>query len=86
MECILPSVLRYGCLTLLRFVPQPAFQTDAAMCLDERVFTMYQLMIQPLTFVLRMVYPDLYRIDDYLNGEPADNVSTLVTVLVRWIP
>ncbi|XP_043535083.1 protein transport protein Sec24A-like isoform X4 [Chiloscyllium plagiosum] len=71
----IPRSLQQLPLYILALLKQPAFQTDAAMSLDERVFTMFQLMIQPLTVVLRMVYPDLYRIDDYLNSEPADNAS-----------
>ncbi|XP_072439637.1 protein transport protein Sec24A-like isoform X2 [Chiloscyllium punctatum] len=71
----IPHSLQQLPLYILALLKQPAFQTDAAMSLDERVFTMFQLMIQPLTVVLRMVYPDLYRIDDYLNSEPADNAS-----------
>uniref|UniRef100_UPI00398EE9E7 protein transport protein Sec24B-like n=1 Tax=Pristiophorus japonicus TaxID=55135 RepID=UPI00398EE9E7 len=71
----LPHSLQQLPLYILALLKQPAFQSDAAMSLDERVFTMSQLMIQPLTLVLRMVYPDLYRIDDYPNGEAADDVS-----------
>ncbi|XP_060709956.1 protein transport protein Sec24A-like [Hemiscyllium ocellatum] len=71
----IPRSLQQLPLYILALLKQPAFQTDAALSLDERVFTMFQLMIQPLTVVLRMVYPDLYRIDDYLNSEPADNAS-----------
>ncbi|XP_067828525.1 protein transport protein Sec24B-like isoform X2 [Heptranchias perlo] len=70
-----PHSLQQLPLYVLALLKQPAFQTDVAMSLDERVFTMSQLMIQPLTCMLRMVYPDLYRIDDYINGEAADNVS-----------
>ncbi|XP_072347548.1 protein transport protein Sec24B-like isoform X4 [Scyliorhinus torazame] len=71
----IPHSLQQLPLYVLALLKQPAFQTDAAMSLDERVFTMSQLMIQPLTLVLRMVYPDLYKIDDYLNSESADNIS-----------
>ncbi|XP_067876393.1 protein transport protein Sec24A-like [Heterodontus francisci] len=71
----IPQSLLQLPLYVLALLKQPAFQTDSAMSLDERVFTMCQLMVQPLAFVLRMVYPDLYRIDDYLDGKSADNVS-----------
>ncbi|XP_078387069.1 protein transport protein Sec24A-like isoform X1 [Cetorhinus maximus] len=71
----IPRSLQQLPLYVLALLKQPAFQTDAAMSLDERVFTMSQLLVQPLTFVLRMVYPDLYRIDDYLPSESADNVT-----------
>ncbi|XP_051897315.1 protein transport protein Sec24B-like [Pristis pectinata] len=74
----IPHTLLQLPLYVLALLKQPAFHRSFAMSLDERVFRMSQLMEQPLSFVLRMVYPDLYRIDDYLNRQTADNVSVEV--------
>ncbi|XP_069741652.1 protein transport protein Sec24B-like [Narcine bancroftii] len=71
----IPHTLLQLPLYILALLKQPAFHTGLATSLDERVFRMSQLLEQPLSFVLRMVYPNLYRIDDYLNGETADNIS-----------
>ncbi|XP_072138729.1 protein transport protein Sec24A-like isoform X2 [Mobula birostris] len=71
----IPHTLLQLPLYVLALLKQPAFHTSHAMSLDERVFRMLQLMEQPLRFVLRMIYPDLYRIDDYLNRQTADNVE-----------
>ncbi|XP_007897927.2 protein transport protein Sec24B-like [Callorhinchus milii] len=66
---IVPYSLQQLPLYVLALLKQSAFQTDVALSLDERVFTMYQLMTQPLTFVMRMVYPDLFRIDTFTSDK-----------------
>uniref|UniRef100_A0A4W3GNV7 Protein transport protein Sec24B-like n=1 Tax=Callorhinchus milii TaxID=7868 RepID=A0A4W3GNV7_CALMI len=73
---IVPYSLQQLPLYVLALLKQSAFQTDVALSLDERVFTMYQLMTQPLTFVMRMVYPDLFRIDTFTSDKVTYGVST----------
>ncbi|XP_055517725.1 protein transport protein Sec24B-like isoform X1 [Leucoraja erinacea] len=75
----IPNTLLQLPLYVLALLKQPAFHTGLTMTLDERIFRMSQLMEQPLSFVLQMVYPDLYRIDDYLNGETVDNQGSVET-------
>jgi len=48
--CVLPS--------------QKALRTGTSTRLDERVFAMCEFKTQPLQQLMRMVHPDLYRLDD----------------------
>lgn len=46
------------------FVSQKALRTGTSTRLDERVFAMCEFKTQPLQQLMRMVHPDLYRLDD----------------------
>lgn len=46
------------------FVLQKALRTGTSTRLDERVFSMCEFKSQPLHQIMRMVHPDLYRIDN----------------------
>lgn len=43
---------------------QKALRTGTSTRLDERVFAMCEFKTQPLQQLMRMVHPDLYRLDD----------------------
>ncbi|XP_014340472.2 protein transport protein Sec24A-like [Latimeria chalumnae] len=66
LELTVPHSLQRLPLYALGLLKMPAFQTDALLTLDERIFAMYQLMTQPLPCVMPMIYPDLYRIDTFI--------------------
>ncbi|KAJ8266873.1 hypothetical protein GJAV_G00135660 [Gymnothorax javanicus] len=61
-------------LYILALLKQKAFRTGTSTRLDERVFAMCQLKYQPLSYLLLMLHPALYRLDD-LTDEGALNVS-----------
>ena len=43
---------------------QRAFRTGTSTRLDDRVFAMCQLKSQPLAYLMLMIHPALYRLDD----------------------
>lgn len=43
---------------------QKALRTGTSTRLDERVFAMCEFKTQPLQQLMRMIYPDLYRLDN----------------------
>lgn len=49
---------------LMCFSSQKAFRTGTSTRLDERVFAMCEFKTQPLQQLMRMVHPDLYRLDN----------------------
>ncbi|KAJ8276738.1 hypothetical protein COCON_G00084900 [Conger conger] len=74
-----PGLLAPRCLCLfplyiLALLKQKAFRTGTSTRLDERVFAMCQLKYQPLSYLLLMIHPSLYRVDQ-LTDEGALNVS-----------
>lgn len=69
-----PACLRLFPLYILALLKHKAFRTSASTRLDERVFSMCQLKCQPLAYLMLMVHPGLYRVDD-LSDEGALNVS-----------
>ncbi|XP_016151474.1 protein transport protein Sec24A isoform X4 [Sinocyclocheilus grahami] len=68
-----PACLRLLPLYILALLKHKAFRTSGGR-LDERVFAMFQLKQQPLAFLLMMVHPDLYRVDQ-LTDEGALNIN-----------
>lgn len=46
------------------FVEQKALRTGTSTRLDERVFAMCEFKTQPLQQLMRMIHPDLYRLDN----------------------
>ncbi|KAJ7997145.1 hypothetical protein DPEC_G00225920 [Dallia pectoralis] len=69
-----PSCLRLFPLYILALLKQKAFRTGTSTKLDDRVFAMCQLKYQPLAYVMLMIHPALYRVDD-LTDEGALNIS-----------
>ncbi|XP_071399176.1 protein transport protein Sec24A [Centroberyx affinis] len=69
-----PACLRLFPLYILALLKQIAFRTGTSTRLDDRVFAMCQLKYQPLAYVMLMIHPALYRVDD-LTDEGALNIS-----------
>ncbi|XP_036793624.1 protein transport protein Sec24A isoform X1 [Oncorhynchus mykiss] len=69
-----PACLRLFPLYILALLKQKAFRTGTSTRLDDRVYAMCQLKYQPLAYVMLMIHPALYRVDD-LTDEGALNVS-----------
>ncbi|KAG5843285.1 hypothetical protein ANANG_G00149170 [Anguilla anguilla] len=61
-------------LYILALLKQKAFRTGTSTRLDDRVFAMCQLKFQPLSYLMLMIHPSLYRVDD-LTDEGALNIS-----------
>ncbi|KAK0138257.1 Protein transport protein Sec24B [Merluccius polli] len=60
---VAPDNLRLFPIYILALLKQKALRTGASTRLDERVFAMCEFKTQPLQQAMRMVYPDMYRID-----------------------
>lgn len=56
-------------------VLQKALRTGTSTRLDERVFAMCEFKSQPLHQIMRMVHPDLYRIDN-MTEQVTQNIWT----------
>ncbi|KAH0629784.1 hypothetical protein JD844_012152 [Phrynosoma platyrhinos] len=69
-----PVSLRLFPLYVLALLKQKAFQTGTNTRLDDRIFTMCQVKNQPLVYLMLMMHPNLYRIDN-LTDEGALNIS-----------
>ncbi|XP_030649076.1 protein transport protein Sec24A isoform X2 [Chanos chanos] len=69
-----PSCLRLFPLYILALLKQKAFRTGTSTRLDERVFAMCQLKSQPLSPLMPMLHPALYRVDN-LTDEGALNIN-----------
>ncbi|XP_016374670.1 protein transport protein Sec24A [Sinocyclocheilus rhinocerous] len=69
-----PACLRLFPLYILALLKHKAFRTSGSSRLDERVFAMCQLKQQPLVYLMMMVHPGLYRVDE-LTDEGALNIS-----------
>ncbi|XP_023700692.2 protein transport protein Sec24A isoform X1 [Paramormyrops kingsleyae] len=69
-----PSCLRLFPLYILALLKQKAFRTGTSTRLDDRVFAMFQLKYQPLSYLVLMIHPALYRVDD-LTDEGALNIN-----------
>lgn len=50
--------------TVALICSQKALRTGTSTRLDERVFAMCEFKTQPLQQLMRVVHPDLYRLDD----------------------
>ncbi|XP_056140423.1 protein transport protein Sec24A [Lampris incognitus] len=69
-----PACLRLFPLYILALLKQKSFRTGTSTRLDDRVFAMCQLKYQPLVYMMLMIHPSLYRLDD-LTDEGALNIS-----------
>ncbi|XP_028272347.1 protein transport protein Sec24B isoform X2 [Parambassis ranga] len=61
---VIPAALRLFPLYILALLKQKALRTGTSTRLDERVFAMCEFKTQPLQQLMRMVHPDLYRLDN----------------------
>ncbi|XP_042567263.1 protein transport protein Sec24A-like [Cyprinus carpio] len=69
-----PACLRLLPLYILALLKHKAFRAGGSTRLDERVFAMCQLKHQPLAYLMMMVHPGLYRVDE-LTDEGALNIN-----------
>ncbi|XP_074530562.1 protein transport protein Sec24B isoform X3 [Halichoeres trimaculatus] len=61
---VVPANLRLFPVFILALLKQKALRTGTSTRLDERVFAMCEFKTQPLQQLMRMVHPDLYRLDN----------------------
>ncbi|XP_054453497.1 protein transport protein Sec24B isoform X2 [Anoplopoma fimbria] len=61
---VIPSSMRLFPVYILSLLKQKALRTGTSTRLDERVFAMCEFKTQPLEQLMRMVHPDLYRLDN----------------------
>nr|XP_046262330.1 protein transport protein Sec24B isoform X2 [Scatophagus argus] len=61
---VVPAALRLFPVYILALLKQKALRTGTSTRLDERVFAMCEFKTQPLQQLMRMVHPDLYRLDN----------------------
>uniref|UniRef100_A0A8C5QJD4 SEC24 homolog A, COPII coat complex component n=1 Tax=Leptobrachium leishanense TaxID=445787 RepID=A0A8C5QJD4_9ANUR len=69
-----PRCLRLFPMFVLALLKQKAFQTGTNTSLDERTFAMCQIKSQPLAYIMLMIHPNLYRVDN-LADEGSLNVN-----------
>ncbi|XP_023590562.1 protein transport protein Sec24B isoform X1 [Trichechus manatus latirostris] len=74
---IAPSSLKLFPLYVLALLKQKAFRTGTSTRLDDRVYAMCQIKSQPLVHLMKMIHPNLYRIDR-LTDEGAIHVNDRV--------
>nr|XP_020032727.1 protein transport protein Sec24B isoform X2 [Castor canadensis] len=74
---IAPSSLKLFPLYILALLKQKAFRTGTSTRLDDRVYAMCQIKSQPLVHLMKMIHPNLYRIDR-LTDEGAIHVNDRV--------
>ncbi|KAK2507213.1 hypothetical protein MC885_003804 [Smutsia gigantea] len=60
---VAPSSLKLFPLYVLALLKQKAFRTGTSTRLDDRVYAMCQIKCQPLVHLMKMIHPNLYRID-----------------------
>ncbi|KAM7154957.1 protein transport protein Sec24B isoform 3-T3 [Molossus nigricans] len=64
---IAPSSLKLFPLYVLALLKQKAFRTGTSTRLDDRVYAMCQIKCQPLALLMKMIHPNLYRIDRLID-------------------
>nr|XP_051698187.1 protein transport protein Sec24B [Oryctolagus cuniculus] len=74
---IAPNFLKLFPLYVLVLLKQKAFRTCTSTRLDDRVYAMCQIKSQPLVHLMKMIHPNLYRIDR-LTDEGAIHVNDRV--------
>ncbi|CAH2300782.1 transport Sec24B [Pelobates cultripes] len=60
---VAPQSLKLFPLYILSLLKQKAFRTGTSTRLDDRVFAMCQMKYQPLVHLMKMIHPNLYRVD-----------------------
>ncbi|XP_036619787.1 protein transport protein Sec24B [Trichosurus vulpecula] len=71
---IAPTSLKLFPLYVLALLKQKAFRTGTSTRLDDRVFAMCQMKCQPLVHLMKIIHPNLYRIDK-LTDEGAIHIN-----------
>ncbi|KFV88830.1 Protein transport protein Sec24B, partial [Struthio camelus australis] len=74
---IAPNSLKLFPLYILALLKQKAFRTGTSTRLDDRVYAMCQMKSQPLVYLMKMIHPNLYRIDKLID-ESAIHVNDKV--------
>ncbi|KAM3866754.1 protein transport protein Sec24B [Diretmus argenteus] len=74
---IAPASMRLFPLYVLALLKQKALRTGTSTRLDERVFAMCEFKTQPLQQLMRMVHPDLYRLDN-MSDQGALHLNDIV--------
>ncbi|XP_075277464.1 protein transport protein Sec24B isoform X3 [Opisthocomus hoazin] len=64
---IAPNSLKLFPLYILALLKQKAFRTGTSTRLDDRVYAMCQMKSQPLVHLMKMIHPNLYRIDRLID-------------------
>ncbi|NXJ95840.1 SC24B protein, partial [Corythaixoides concolor] len=64
---VAPNSLKLFPLYILALLKQKAFRTGTSTRLDDRVYAMCQMKSQPLVHLMKMIHPNLYRIDKLIN-------------------
>uniref|UniRef100_A0A2K6F544 SEC24 homolog B, COPII coat complex component n=1 Tax=Propithecus coquereli TaxID=379532 RepID=A0A2K6F544_PROCO len=64
---VAPSSLKLFPLYVLALLKQKAFRTGTSTRLDDRVYAMCQIKSQPLVHLMKMIHPNLYRIDRLID-------------------
>ncbi|XP_065692827.2 protein transport protein Sec24B isoform X2 [Patagioenas fasciata] len=64
---VAPNSLRLFPLYILALLKQKAFRTGTSTRLDDRVYAMCQMKSQPLVHLMKMIHPNLYRIDKLID-------------------
>ncbi|XP_072192306.1 protein transport protein Sec24B isoform X2 [Excalfactoria chinensis] len=64
---IAPNSLKLFPLYVLALLKQKAFRTGTSTRLDDRVYAMCQIKSQPLVHLMKMIHPNLYRIDKLID-------------------
>ncbi|NXA52983.1 SC24B protein, partial [Nothocercus julius] len=74
---VAPNSLKLFPLYVLALLKQKAFRTGTSTRLDDRVYAMCQMKCQPLVHLMKMIHPNLYRIDKLID-ETAIHVNDKV--------
>ncbi|XP_064366653.1 protein transport protein Sec24B isoform X2 [Dromaius novaehollandiae] len=74
---VAPNSLKLFPLYVLALLKQKAFRTGTSTRLDDRVYAMCQMKSQPLVHLMKMIHPNLYRIDKLID-ESAIHVNDKV--------
>ncbi|XP_077589495.1 protein transport protein Sec24B [Stigmatopora nigra] len=75
---LVPASMRLFLLYVLALLKQKAFCTETNTRLDERVYAMCEFKTQPLQQLMRMIHPELYRLDDMSDQGALHLDDTLV--------
>ncbi|XP_018615280.1 protein transport protein Sec24B isoform X3 [Scleropages formosus] len=73
-----PAALRLFPLYVLALLKQKALRTGTSTRLDDRVFAMCEFKSQPLRHIMRMVHPDLFRVDNFSEQQGALHLNNCV--------
>ncbi|KAG8519436.1 Protein transport protein Sec24B [Galemys pyrenaicus] len=78
-----PSSLKLFPLYILALLKQKAFRTGTSTRLDDRVYAMCQIKCQPLVHLMKMIHPNLYRIDRLTDETHLPELDTLSSERTR---